>query len=151
MRNRQSTAGCGALEGEPAMSLDQQHQNVRQPWNAGRVIGAKPPLKPRHIWSIRTRLQLERRVRDLAIFNLAIDSKLRGCDLVKLRVSEALRYTQHLDDPDFKTGTPEADRAFLRDLVAFYVVFEGMWFYTGFAQILSLGRRNKMICIAEQW
>ena len=63
----------------------------------------------------------------------------------------ALKHTQHLDDPDFSTGTPEADQAFLRDLVAFYVIFEGMWFYTGFAQILSLGRRNKMVGIAEQY
>ncbi|MCF7553662.1 ribonucleotide-diphosphate reductase subunit beta [Pseudonocardia sp. WMMC193] len=63
----------------------------------------------------------------------------------------ALRHTHALSDPDFRTGTPEADRAFLRDLVAFYVVFEGMWFYTGFAQILSLGRRNKMVGIAEQY
>ncbi len=63
----------------------------------------------------------------------------------------ALKHTQNLDDPDFKTGTPETDQAFLRDLVAFYVVFEGMWFYTGFAQILSLGRRNKMVGIAEQY
>jgi ribonucleoside-diphosphate reductase beta chain len=63
----------------------------------------------------------------------------------------ALKYTQHLEDPDFRTGTPESDTAFLRDLIAFYVVFEGMWFYTGFAQILSLGRRNKMVGIAEQY
>src|SRR5690625_991826 len=63
----------------------------------------------------------------------------------------ALAYTQHLDDPNFKTDTPEADQAFLRDLVAFYVVFEGMWFYTGFAQLLSLGRRNKMAGVAEQY
>jgi ribonucleoside-diphosphate reductase beta chain len=55
----------------------------------------------------------------------------------------ALKYTQHLDDASFSTGTPETDQAFLRDLVAFYVIFEGMWFYTGFAQILSLGRRNR--------
>ncbi|GAA2019726.1 ribonucleotide-diphosphate reductase subunit beta [Pseudokineococcus marinus] len=63
----------------------------------------------------------------------------------------ALQYTQALEDPDFRTGTPEADTQFLRDLVAFYVIFEGMWFYTGFAQILSLGRRNKMVGIAEQY
>jgi ribonucleoside-diphosphate reductase beta chain len=63
----------------------------------------------------------------------------------------ALQYTQHLEDPEFRTGTPEADQAFLKDLVAFYVVFEGMWFYTGFAQILSLGRRNKMVGVAEQY
>jgi ribonucleoside-diphosphate reductase beta chain len=63
----------------------------------------------------------------------------------------ALRYTQNLENPEFATGTPEADQAFLRDLIAFYVIFEGMWFYTGFAQILSLGRRNKMVGIAEQY
>lgn len=53
-----------------------------------------------------------------------------------------LKHTQHLDDANFKTGAPDADQAFLRDLVAFYVVFEGMWLYTGFAQILSLGWRG---------
>ncbi len=63
----------------------------------------------------------------------------------------ALQYTQHLEDPEFRTGTPERDQTFLRDLIAFYVIFEGMWFYTGFAQILSLGRRNKMVGIAEQY
>ena len=63
----------------------------------------------------------------------------------------ALQYTQNLEDPGFTTGSPEADQDFLRDLIAFYVIFEGMWFYTGFAQILSLGRRNKMVGIAEQY
>ena len=65
--------------------------------------------------------------------------------------SWALRHTRSLESGDFHTGTPEADQDFLRDLIAFYVVFEGMWFYTGFAQILSLGRRNKMVGIAEQY
>jgi len=60
----------------------------RVSWNHGRIIGPKPPLKPRHIWAIRTRLQHEGRVRDLAMFNAAIDSKLRGCDLVRLRVAD---------------------------------------------------------------
>jgi ribonucleoside-diphosphate reductase beta chain len=63
----------------------------------------------------------------------------------------AIKYTEHLSNPLFETGSLEADQAFLRDLIAFYVVFEGMWFYTGFAQILSLGRRNKMVGIAEQY
>ncbi|WP_212754363.1 ribonucleotide-diphosphate reductase subunit beta [Nakamurella aerolata] len=63
----------------------------------------------------------------------------------------ALQYTNSLEDPGFRTGTQESDQAFLRDLIAFYVIFEGMWFYTGFAQILSLGRRNKMVGIAEQY
>ncbi len=51
----------------------------RVPWNKGKLTGAKPPLRPKHVWSIRTKLQIERRTRDLAMFNLAIDSKLRGC------------------------------------------------------------------------
>src|SRR6195952_2882652 len=70
---------------------------------------------------------------------------------ITAKAAWALKFTQTLDDPDFKTGTTETDQAFLRDLVAFYVCFEGMWFYTGFAQILSLGRRNKMVGVAEQY
>jgi len=60
----------------------------RIPWNKGKLIGAKPPLRPKHVWSIRTKLQVEGRTRDLAMFNLAIDSKLRGCDVVALRVED---------------------------------------------------------------
>jgi integrase len=60
------------------------------PWNRGRLIGPKPPLKPSHIWEIRMRLKLARKVRDLALFDLAIDSKLRGCDLVKLRSDDVV-------------------------------------------------------------
>ena len=58
------------------------------PWNKGKLTGAKPPLRPKHIWSIRSRLQLEGRTRDLAMFNFAIDSKLRGCDVVALKVAD---------------------------------------------------------------
>jgi integrase len=60
----------------------------RVPWNKGKLIGAKPPLRPKHVWSIRTKLQIEGRTRDLAMFNLAIDSKLRGCDVVALKVED---------------------------------------------------------------
>lgn len=60
----------------------------RTPWNKGKLIGAKPPLRRSQVWSIRTRLLIERRTRDLALFNLAIDSKLRGCDIVALRVED---------------------------------------------------------------
>jgi integrase len=60
----------------------------RRAWNKGKLIGAKPPLRPKHVWSIRTKLQLEGRTRDLAMFNLAIDSKLRGCDVVALKVED---------------------------------------------------------------
>jgi integrase len=60
----------------------------RPAWNKGKMPGPKPPLRPGHVWAIRAKLQLEKRTRDLAMFNLAIDSKLRGCDLVALRVDD---------------------------------------------------------------
>jgi hypothetical protein len=65
----------------------EQHAH-RTPWNKGKLIGAKPPLRPSRVWSIRTKLQIEERERDLALFNLAIDSKLRGCDVVAVRVDD---------------------------------------------------------------
>jgi integrase len=60
----------------------------RSPWNKGKLVGAKPPPRPSHVWSIRTKLQMEGLKRDLALFNLAIDSKLRGCDVVAIRVDD---------------------------------------------------------------
>ena len=63
-------------------------QSHREPWNKGKLVGQKAPLKLKDIWAIRIRLQISARPRDLALFNLAIDSKLRACDLVKLRVSD---------------------------------------------------------------
>jgi len=69
------------------------NETTRQPWNLGRLIGLRPPIKPKHIWAIRTRLQHESRTRDLALFKTAIDSKLRGCDLIRLRVADV-----HLGD-----------------------------------------------------
>ena len=64
------------------------------PWNKGKLIGQKPPLTLKQIWAIRIRLQMDHRVRDLALFNLAIDSKLRGCDLVRLRVRDVVHGDQ---------------------------------------------------------
>ena len=61
------------------------------PWNKGKLLGQKPPLKLKEIWAIRIRLQLNHQNRDLALFNLAIDSKLRGCDLVGLRVHDVVQ------------------------------------------------------------
>ncbi len=61
------------------------------PWNKGKLLGQKPPLKLKEIWAIRIRLQLDHRIRELALFNLAIDSKLRGCDLVGLRVHDVVQ------------------------------------------------------------
>ena len=60
----------------------------KEPWNKGKLVGQKAPLKLKEIWAIRIRLQVASRIRDLALFDLAIDSKLRACDLVKLRVRD---------------------------------------------------------------
>src|SRR5712672_574747 len=67
---------------------DSSPRRQHDPWNKGRLIGQKRPLKPRDVWTIRVRLQLEGRKRHLALFNLAIDSKLRGCDLVRLQTDD---------------------------------------------------------------
>jgi integrase len=78
-------------------------------WNKGKLTGAKPPLRPKHIWSIRSKLQLEGRIRDLAMFNLAIDSKLRGCDVVALKVEDIAPNGYSVDRTTIrqkKTGQP---------------------------------------------
>jgi hypothetical protein len=75
----------------------------RAPWNKGRLIGQKRPLKPKDVWAIRVRLQLQGRKRDLALFNLAIDSKLRGCDLV---ISSACRSTTYAPAAECGTVAP---------------------------------------------
>ena len=79
------------------------------PWNKGKLTGAKPPLRPKHVWAIRTKLQVEGRLRDLAMFNLAIDSKLRGCDIVALKVEDVAPNGYALDRATVrqkKTGRP---------------------------------------------
>ena len=71
------------------MKQDTNDQNNQQvPWNKGKLIGQKSPLKLKEIWEIRIRLQMAKNTRELALFNLAIDSKLRGCDLVTLRIND---------------------------------------------------------------
>lgn len=66
-------------------------ENIRSPWNKGKVVGQKLPLKAKEVWAVRFRLQLQHRARDLALFNLGIDSKLRGCDLTTLRVRDVVQ------------------------------------------------------------
>jgi integrase len=81
----------------------------RIPWNKGKLIGPRPPLRQKHVWAIRTKLQIERQVRELALFNLAIDSKLRGCDLVALRVDDVARNGNAIERTSVrqrKTGRP---------------------------------------------
>jgi len=83
--------------------------NSRRPWNKGKLVGPKPPLQPKHVWAIRTRLQLQRKVRDLALFNLAIDSKLRSCDVVSLKVEDVAPHGYAMERATVrqkKTGRP---------------------------------------------
>src|SRR5215831_4317835 len=92
-------------ENELCLSKDRP----RTPWNKGKLIGAKPPLRPKQVWSIRTRLLVEGRARDLAMFNLAIDSKLRGCDVVALKVADVAPNGYAIDRAvvrQKKTGRP---------------------------------------------
>lgn len=79
------------------------------PWNKGRLVGQKPPLQPKHVWAVRTKLQIDGASRDLALFNLAIDSKLRGCDLVRLRLDDVVlngRVVERATVRQRKTGRP---------------------------------------------
>jgi integrase len=90
-------------------AVSEQILHRTAPWNKGKLTGAKPPLHPKHVWAIRTRLQMAGRTRDLALFNIAIDSKLRGCDVVSLRVEDIAPRGYALDRATIrkrKTGRP---------------------------------------------
>jgi integrase len=108
------------------------------PWNKGRLTGQKRPLKPKEVWAIRIRLQLERHRRDLALFDLAIDSKLRGCDLVRLRVSDVCvggRVQDRATVIQRKTGRPvqfeitEQTRAAIHDWLASTALGSGQYLF----------------------
>ena len=91
------------------MQFFKQTTSQQVPWNKGKLTGPKPPLQLKHVWAIRTTLQLNRRIRDLALFNLAIDSKLRGCDVVSLRVENVAPHGYAIDRATVrqrKTGRP---------------------------------------------
>jgi hypothetical protein len=79
----------------------------RPPWNRGKLIGAKPPLLLKHVWSIRSKLRADGRIRDLAMFNLAIDSKLRGCDVVSIKVEDVARMAPPSIVPVSDNGKPD--------------------------------------------
>ncbi len=105
-RSRKSDA-VGGMAVDPPMPV--RVSPSRQPWNKGLLVGQKKPLEPKHVWSIRVRLEIAGSKRDLAIFNLAIDSKLRACDLVKLRLDDicsGLRVRQRATIVQKKTGRP---------------------------------------------
>ena len=90
-------------------SIADHTRQTTAPWNLGNLIGPKPPLNAKEIWSIRVRLQVAQRTRDLALFNLALDSKLRACDLVALRVDDVAlngRVRSRATIMQRKTGRP---------------------------------------------
>jgi integrase len=116
-------AAVGAVgRGGSIMSTEINSKSL--PWNKGHLVGQKRPLRPKDVWAIRVRLQIEKRKRDLAMFNLAIDSKLRDCDLVSLRIVD-IAAGNHVRDRTTiiqrKTGRPvqfeitEETRASLQD------------------------------------
>lgn len=87
---------------------------LRPAWNKGRIVGQKRPLMPKHVWAIRVRLEIAKNYRDLALFNLAIDSKLRGCDPVKLLVANVFAAGQVKERASIiqsKTQKPSASRS----------------------------------------
>jgi integrase len=106
------------------IEINSKSNPLRTPWNKGRLVGQKRPLRSKEVWAIRVRLQIKHNKRDLAMFNLAIDSKLRGCDLVSLRVDD-IAVGGHVRDRatiiQRKTGRPvqfeitEQTRASLQD------------------------------------
>ena len=76
------------LRWRSAMDTNEADRRARVPWNKGKLVGQKAPFKPKDVWAMRARMQQEHRSRDLALLNLGIDSKLRGCDLVALKVRD---------------------------------------------------------------
>jgi ribonucleoside-diphosphate reductase beta chain len=90
-------------------------------------------------------------IESLGLDEAEVFNMYRELPSVAAKANWALPFTQGLCDPFFRTGTFEADQTLLRQLTAFYVVFEGIFFYVGFSQILSMGRRNKMVGVAEQF
>jgi integrase len=108
------------------------------PWNKGRLVGQKRPLKPKEVWNIRAHLQIEARKRELAMFNLAIDSKLRGCDLVSLKIDDLCvggRLRDRATIIQKKTGRPvqfeltEQTRASVEDWLAVLKIRDGRFLF----------------------
>jgi integrase len=115
-----------------------QQDQRQSPWNKGRLVGQKRPLKPKEVWNIRARLQIDARRRDLAMFNLAIDSKLRGCDLVRLKVDDLCvggRLRDRATIIQKKTGRPvqfeltEQTRASVEDWLALLKIRDGRFLF----------------------
>ena len=84
----------------------------RHAWNKGRIVGQKRPLMPKHVCAIRVRLEISENTRDLALFNMAIDSKLRGCDLVSMKVSDVFTANQMKERASVLQSKTQKNRSF---------------------------------------
>jgi integrase len=130
----------------------------RVPWNKGKMTGAKPPLRQKHVWAIRTKLQIEQQARELAMFNLAIDSKLRGCDVVTIRVDDVAPNGYAVDRATVrqkKTGRPvrfeltEQTRQAIDDYMKAAGKKPGEFLFTGRKPGLSMTPRQYARLVAE--
>ena len=130
----------------------------RIPWNKGKLIGPRPPLRQKHVWAIRTRLQIERQVRELALFNLAIDSKLRGCDLVAIRVDDVAPNGYAIERTSVrqrKTGRPvrfeltEQTRQTIDEYLATVVEKSGEYLFSGLRAGESMTTRQYARLLAD--
>ncbi len=122
------------------MQIDNSQFIQREPWNKGKLMGQKPALQPKHVWAIRTKLQLDGKKRDLALFNLAIDSKLRGCDVVALKIENIAPHGYAIDRATVrqkKTGRPvkfevtELTRQSVDDYLTIHKNFPGHFLFAG--------------------
>src|SRR2546430_14506149 len=136
---------------------DSSPRRQHDPWNKGRLIGQKRPLKPRDVWTIRVRLQLEGRKRHLALFNLAIDSKLRGCDLVRLQtddvcvggcVRDRATVIQKKTGRPVQFEIPEQTRAAVQDWLSSLGARSGRYLFPSRFRERRTSRRDSMLALS---
>src|SRR5204862_2274652 len=151
--DRSAGAAEGVVGSTEATMLNSSSNSKSAPWNKGRLTGQKRPLKPKDVWAIRVRLQLQHRRRDLALFNLAIDSKLRGCDLVRLQVNDVCVGGQVRDRTTViqkKTDRPvqfeitEQTRASVRDWLPSVAARRGQYLFPSASMRSLIYRRGSM-------
>ncbi len=142
------------------MQFNYSQHTQSEPWNKGKLIGQKPALQPKHVWAIRTKLQLDGKKRDLALFNLAIDSKLRGCDVVALKVSVIAPHGYAIDRATVrqkKTGRPvkfeitEQTRLAVDDYLAITKEIHGEFLFTGRRRRDSSLTTRQYARLVDEW
>ncbi len=141
-----------------ADTIGSKSERSYRTWNKGKLTGQKPPLQPKHVWAIRSRLQLAGRIRDLALFNLAIDSKLRGCDVVTIKIEDVAPQGHALDRAvvrQQKTGRPvkfeltEPTRKAIDEYLAAVAKTPGDYLFSGRYKGNNLSTRQYARLVAE--